>query len=660
MRRSACFLALLGLSVQTAVGEDASKAATRPATPSQRSMQFFSAAPVTPVAEVTPQRFSRSTATKEQESDLQNYYKELFGEADMPTAKPAQPAKPSAEAKSRVVQAEYQADPVEKGNEIQQVRAERFNARPFPGAGKAAEPTAATPATPATSPAASRSSLTQPISTKPQPAPETPAGGLSISRGTPATAAKIKRAEPTAQPRITQEEFGTAAPAVSVTWRKESEINVGQECRCHLVVKNSGQTAAQEVQLRAFFPENVRLVKAVPAPAYSQEFLGWQISELKAGEEQVIEISMIPLQRGDIATRADVRFSGTANGLFAVAEPMLGLEIEGPAQVLIGEPAPHTVTVTNPGTGIANNVQIEAHIPEGLEHARGHRLVMELGSLNPGESRSVRLALAAVKGGSQNLQVEARAESGLVRHQATELVVIAPSLNTTIAGPSMRYLGRQGTFALTVSNDGAAASDNVRVMHKIPSGFEFVSSDRGAQYDSATGLLNWFVGRLEKGQKAEIKVTLLAKEAGEQRHLVRATSEHGTTSDADMTTMIEGTSSLALQVKDLEDPVEVGSETVYEVRVKNEGSAAARNVALGCELPAGMSFVSAEGPVEFRAERGSVLFRSIPELGAGQSVTFKVKVSAAAPGSLRFRALLTSESVGEPLAAEEMTKFYGE
>ena len=96
------------------------------------------------------------------------------------------------------------------------------------------------------------------------------------------------------------------------------------------------------------------------------------------------------------------------------------------------------------------------------------------------------------------------------------------------------------------------------------------------------------------------------------------------------------------------------------MKIKNDGSAPARSVGLACELAPGMTFISAEGPSDFIAEEGVVIFRALPELDAAKSATFRVKVSVAAPGTLRFRARLSSESVTEPLTTEELTKFYGE
>lgn len=575
---------------------------------------------------------------------------------------------------SKVVHAQFQDDPAQSEGKIQQVHEERFSARPFPGAKGAAAGMSddfssfelkkeAAPTQPVTASFGPKET-TPPVATAMPSTPGTPSasgGSVTFSRTvTPASSRASAAASVSAAKTEAAISAVTQSPAVSIEWRKQSDLNVGQECLCHLIVKNNGQTAAKSMEIQAYFPENVRLVGAKPAPAASDHYLGWNVDELKPGEERTIEITMIPLQRGDINTRAEVRFSGVANGSFAVAEPMLDVTVEGPAQVLIGESAAQIVTVSNPGTGIATHVQIEAVVPEGLEHTRGQRLQMDLGNLNPGESRSVRLALAASKGGQHRLTVNARADSGLVRSSSSDVMVIAPSLATTIQGPGLRYLGRQASYVLTVANSGEAPTDNVQLRYKVPAGFDFVSADRGAQFDSATGLVTCFIGRMEKGQKEDVKITLLARQSGEFKHHARASSEHGAISDAEFVTAVEATSSLAVQVKDLEDPVEVGSETVYEIRVRNEGTAAAKGVDLVCELADGMTLVNAEGPTRHRIDGSTVIFEELPEVGAGQTSVFKVRVKAAAPGSLRFRALLSSESVSEPLTAEEMTKFYGE
>jgi len=449
-----------------------------------------------------------------------------------------------------------------------------------------------------------------------------------------------------------------AVPNVTASWRNTGSIIIGQECTCQLVVKNHGAVAASDVAVEATFPKNVRIVSAEPKPTSQTGFLGWGIDSLAAGEETVISVKLIPTERGKIETDARVRFSNTAKNSFTVAEPMLALKVEGPKEVLVGDPAAHNVLITNPGTGVATNVKIEALIPKGLEHIKGERLVMDLGSLNPGETRNIRLACAAVTGGNHKIQVRAIADADLSESAASEVTVIAPQLEAAIDGPGLRYLGRNGVFHVHVTNDGSVATDNVRVLHKIPEGFDFVSAGTGATHDTANKLLSWYVGHLEPGQKADLEVTLVAAKAGEFTHYIRATSESGAVNDSQLATRVEGSPALVLSIRDLEDPVEVGVETAYEIKVKNEGSAAASNVGLTLELPQGMAFLEATGPADHAAEKGLVTFHPVAELGPGKSATFTLKVKGQASGNIRLRSRLTSDSIEEPIVADEQTKFY--
>lgn len=672
MRRTVWMLAiggLLGLTFVSARAQD--PFATSSESAAKRSPQFFSGQS----AQAQPRRFLRNAGELPAGSSgegLRNYYQELFsGEtatAKAPTAEKAAEKTaeaPSAESNkpSDIVHAAYSAGSDESGESaIQQVRADRPSGRPFP-------------ATFSPSGAAEKkdASLTTPIATEPaeQPAPEAataevkakPTAEAPAKPDTPRSNVTISGrtvAKSPARDVTFEGEAGPQTPAVKIEWVKKTDFNVGQESRCELVVTNTGKSTASAVEVEAYFPKTVRLTAAKPMPTKSEEYLGWSFDSLAAGESRIVEITMIPLERGEVATRANVRFTGQAAGTFNVAEPLLAVRIQGPTKVLVGEPASHTVVISNPGTGVATNVRLEALIPEGLEHVRGDRLLMDLGSLNPGESRSVRLSLAAAKGGTQLVQVQARADADLARTAASEVLVVAPSLITEIDGPGLRYLGRSATYTVRVANDGAAATENVRVMHKVPDGFQFVSSSRGAQFDETTRILNWFVGRLDAGQKAQIEVTLNAERIGEFEHRVRATSEHGSISDAMTKTVVEGASSLAIRVRDLDDPVEVGSEAAYEIVVKNEGSASSKGVGLSCEFPEGVTFVAAEGPSAHKAEEGRVQFAELAELGPGQSAVYRVKLSSSVTGHQRIRTLLTSESMAVPLTTEELTKFYGD
>ncbi len=453
---------------------------------------------------------------------------------------------------------------------------------------------------------------------------------------------------------------GAQTPSVKIEWNTGADINVGQESECELIVTNIGKSTAYGVSVDANFPATVRLINATPKPDSAIEKLSWNIGKLNSGQTKKITVKLIPSQRGPLAATAQVHFTGATQAEFVVREPLLALKMEGPAKAMVGDPASHSVTITNPGNGIAKNVRLEALIPTGLEHPRGEKLIMDVGSLNPGESRTIRLALVAVGGGNQTIQVSATADGSLLRTSEASVNVISPSLQAEIDGPGLRYKGRVATYTLKVKNDGTIGTSNVRLMHKVPDGFEFVSASKGATYDAPTRILSWFVGRLDANKSAEMKVKLKATKIGEFVHYIRTTSEHGSTTDSQLLTRVEGSASLVIDIVDLDDPVEVGSETAYEIRLTNDGSAEATDVGLSCELPAGVQFISASGPTRHVTDGNLILFQPLKSVEAGKTFTFRVHVVGSLEGNLRFRARMTSAASSEPLTFEEQTRFYGE
>ncbi len=449
-------------------------------------------------------------------------------------------------------------------------------------------------------------------------------------------------------------------PSVSVEWIKRSEINVGQECLCDLVVKNTGKMSAREVVVEAFFPATVRLTQADPQPSQAADHLEWSIAELAAGEERAIHITMIPSQRGDLATTANVRFTGTAASVFKVEEPLLKVSVQVPSEVSVGDPLVQSVTVTNPGTGVAQNVKIHVTTPAGLECSRADGADVEIGSLSPGESRTIRMSFNATAGGQQVLRIEASADSGLKQVAESRVNIIAAVLNVGIEGPDLRYVGRDARFTLTVKNAGQAATNNVRVAHHIPSGFKFVKADKGGTFDASTGSVTWFVGHLEADQTTQLKLQLQATELGQFEHQVTATSEHGLIAKANTVTSVEGSAALVMEIQDLEDPVEVGKETAYEIRISNTGSKAAEKVGLTFELPSGLELIKVQSATEHLSKNGLILFNDLAELAPGKTALYRIHVRGKAEGNQRVRARLTSDSIDQELISEEITKFYAE
>lgn len=446
---------------------------------------------------------------------------------------------------------------------------------------------------------------------------------------------------------------------IEAAWERDGDIHVGEACTFRLVVRNGGDKPAGEVVVDATIPAALELTDAGTASVAGDGFR-WSPGPLGPGAVKSLTVTAVPASRGEIELTAVVTTRTAATETFAVAEPLVEVVVEGPDRVMIGDPAPYTIVIKNPGTGTAEDITIEALIPTGLEHSKGARLAMGIGSLTPGESRVVRLPLTAIDGGQHAVTVVATAGERLRSEAAADVFIITPSLKLALDGPGLRYVGRTATYTLTVTNDGSAPNSNVRVTQQIPEGFAFVRADGSGRFDSVTRQAKWFLGRLDAGESRELKLELSAERLGSFVLQAATISEHGARSDASVTTLVDGTPSLTMHIVDLDDPVEVGAETAYEIRVKNEGTKAASNVATSCKLPAGVSLVEATGATDSRAEGQVVFFRPLGTLRPGQSVSYRVRVKGRQAGNQRFRVRLSSDSITEPLIFEELTKFYAD
>lgn len=446
---------------------------------------------------------------------------------------------------------------------------------------------------------------------------------------------------------------GPQSPGVSVQWVRHGEFNVGQECDVDLLVQNTSKSVIRSVMTEAVVPSEVEVLEASPEPMTGTDVPTWTFGELKPGETRTVKLKLVPRQRGDVRLDAFVRLTGSSSASFSVQEPMIGVAVAGPDKVEVGQQAAYSIRVSNPGTGVASNVVIQAAIPEGLEHRSGSLLTIDIGTLNPGESRQAKLNLTAVKGGEQELAVRAVAEGGLTDESMTSVEVAEPQLQIAIAGPDEQMSGRNADYKLTVSNAGIVQSANVRAKYRIPEGFEFVSANRGGKYAKADHSIEWFVGTLQPEETSEFQLTLKATKTGEALHQAGVISEHGQVTMCETLSEVEGTAALDLKIAASQPTLKTGEEVEWTVSIANTGSRAASAVGLSCELPAGFELIGADGPSEYIAENGVMVFRSLPEIGPGETATFTISGKCLRAGNHRLRLRVASESITEPLIGED-------
>jgi uncharacterized repeat protein (TIGR01451 family) len=237
-----------------------------------------------------------------------------------------------------------------------------------------------------------------------------------------------------------------------------------------------------------------------------------------------------------------------------------------------------------------------------------------------------------------------------------------PRLDILAHGPKLRYLDRHAVYTFKVMNPGSAAASNVMVSDMIPDGFKFLSASDGGRHDFASRTVSWFVGDLTPGQSREVSMEVIAINTGNYKHQATVTAARGLKTETEISTRVEGLSALLMELVDLDDPVEVGADTAYEIRVTNTGSKTETNLQLVCTVPDKMEFRGAKGAAEchFKVQGKEVVFEPLPKLAPRADAIFRVNVRGSAPGDLRFRARITADGLTEPVLKEESTKVYGD
>src|SRR6185436_2304066 len=136
--------------------------------------------------------------------------------------------------------------------------------------------------------------------------------------------------------------------------------------------------------------------------------------------------------------------------------------------------------------------------------------------------------------------------------------------------------------------------------------------------------------------------------------------DQGLAHETHQTVEVEGLAALMFTVADTVDPVEVGGETQYEIRVVNQGSKASTNVQVAMLLPPEMKCLAADGPTRHEIEAGRVAYLPIPSLAPKADAMFRLKIQAERAGDQRVRVQVQSDEMRSPVTKEESTRVYAD
>jgi len=454
---------------------------------------------------------------------------------------------------------------------------------------------------------------------------------------------------------------GPQSPHLTIEKVAPKEIQVGKVATFAVTVRNTGAVSATGVEIRDRIPKGTRLISTAPQAARGiQGELVWTIGTLQPGAESSVEIKLMPIAEGQIGSVATVVFQADASARTVATKPELVLQTSAPQQVLIGEELTLSITVSNPGSGIATGVVLEEHIPPGLQHPGGAELEYRVGDLPPGESRKLELTLLASRPGQTANLLTARGEGNLRAEDRLDINVVAPALDVAVDGPKRRYLEREATYRFSVHNPGTAPAEGVELVAYLPRGLKFVRANNSGYYEEAERAVYWRLEELPVDETGTVELIAMPVESGQHSLRLRSSADRGATAEAEQPVLIEGISAIMFEAVDVTDPIEVGGETTYEIRVLNQGSKAASNVQVAVMLPVELRAISAEGPTAHAIESGRVLFEALPRLAPKADTTYRVRVQGLRAGDLRTRVQVWTDEMRTPVTKEESTRVYAD
>jgi uncharacterized repeat protein (TIGR01451 family) len=455
---------------------------------------------------------------------------------------------------------------------------------------------------------------------------------------------------------------GRQEPGISLEWLHPTTVRLGQPLTCTLIVKSLSMNRLHQVVVRYRVPTGVTVRGAEPAATTNDDLLVWQLGNFDPRQERRIDLHLMPTAKGNLPCHAFVTFTGSSTARLEVREPKLAMKTAAPGKVLTGDLAAIALTVSNPGDAKVEHVKVRVNLSDGLEYGTNKATEFNLVGLGPNESRTVLVQCMAKATGLQTCTAVATAELGLEAKSEGHVEVVAPGVEVSVKGPQMRYLDRHALYAVKVTNPGSATANHVTLSDIVPAGFKVVGATDGAHHDFATRTVVWFLGDIAAGESKEVKLDLLAINPGEYKNQGVATAARGLRATSDIFTRIEGLPGLQMELVDLEDPVEMGKEMSYEVRLSNTGTKTETNVQLVCTMPEKMDLRGARcsAGVPFRVQGRDIIFGVIPKLAPRADVIYRVNVRSLAAGDVRFQARVRADSLETPVLREESTRVFGD
>lgn len=323
-------------------------------------------------------------------------------------------------------------------------------------------------------------------------------------------------------------------PQLALRMTAPSEVLVGRQQPVTIELHNPGTGDATGVMLLENVPENVR-----HAAGPSLEF---EVGTLRAGETRRMELILTAEKPGPVVNvltaRADGNLQVQQAVKFEVIAPALTVAVDGPKRRYLERPATYTITVQNPGTAVARDVQLITKLPRGMRFERAnnlgeydsatHSVYWSLAELPQGENGVVELVAMPIQTGDHTLEVQGRAREGLEDRTTQQVTIegLAAIMFTVADTQDPIEVGGSTSYDIRVVNQGTKAATNVQVRVLLPQGMKAIGATGETRHAlEAEGVIFEPLARLAPKADSLYRVEVQGVQSGDQRIAVEVLTD---------------------------------------------------------------------------------------------------------------------------------------
>lgn len=448
------------------------------------------------------------------------------------------------------------------------------------------------------------------------------------------------------------------SPSLRISVAGPQSITVGKAATYVVNLFNDGDVDASQVQVKASIPAWVSISSGeitdgdatVQSDGRGAAQLLWNVPQVPARAHQTLRLVLAASEGRPFDLGLEWSMQSTsATAKIVVQQPQLELSLAGPADMIFGQQKVFTLTVSNPGSGDADRVVVS--IASGDNRPQQ----IDVGSIPAGMQKEIPVQVVANHAGEMSMKAVAGAEGGLRAEAVGKVTVRRAAVIAAVEGPQLHFAGTDATYAVLLRNTGDAPADDMTASIALPPGAKYLGGIDGASATSSA--IKWNVPGLPAGSERTYQLKLHLNTMGLNRVVLQVQNESGVAISAMAETTVEAVSDLKLSVNDPAAPTAVGAEATYEVTLVNRGTKSAAGVRVLMQFGEGVEPTAVEG-MQAKVVPGQVVCEPLPQLAAGETVTFQVKAAADRAGTHPFRVEVTSSDNETRLVTEGTSRFF--